>query len=106
MSGAHCSHCILESHACMHQDTRITVTRHHAGGAMFAAIGDLIEIKDRTKRFVPGFATPDVQIPIDVEIFVACDAGEVLPFAADMPLDVIYRSSRIEHRESFLECFD
>ena len=44
------------------------------GRAMVAAVGYLFKIKDRAQRFGPCFATPDVQVPIHVKVFMTADA--------------------------------
>ena len=67
--------------------------------AGFGLVRDAIEIEHRTHRLLPGFAAPDVEVPVEVEIFVAADAGNQLLLAANKARHLVERRPRVEYRE-------
>src|SRR5262249_48836505 len=73
----------------VHERTRVTIAGHSAGVAGLPLIGELVEVEDRSHGLCPGFATPDVQIPIEVKILVASDARNQLLLAADRASDLV-----------------
>lgn len=85
-----------------HHGAGIAVTGHRAGSALCSVVGKSGEVKDRTHRLVPGFATPDVQFPVHVEVFEPAYAGKMLFFTANMTLDILHGSCWIQDRKLFL----
>src|SRR5262249_29506366 len=54
---------------------------------------------------MPGFATPHVEIPVDVEILVPTNARENLRLTAQVSLNLLQPGAWIEHREGCLQPF-
>ena len=48
-------------------------------------IREMVEVKDRPQGLRPGFAAPNIQIPIEVEVLVATNAWNQLLFSANKP---------------------
>ena len=71
----------------MHQHAGIAVAGHHAVVARLALVGDALQIENRTERLVPGLAAPDVEVPVEIEIFIAANARNRLPLAAHIARD-------------------
>ena len=90
----------------VHQHAGIAIASHHAGVAGVAPIRDAVEVEYRTHRFVPRLAAPDVEVPVQVKIFVAADARHRLRFAADIARDLGERCARVEHRKTFAQPTD
>src|SRR5580658_2383749 len=97
---------VCQCERAMHHDARVAITRRHAGVTGLALIGNRIEFEDGSHRMSPWFATPHVQIPIDVEILVPRDAGDQLLLTADESGDLRKRGARIEDREFPLQLLD
>jgi hypothetical protein len=81
----------------MHQHARVAIAGHHAVVARFALVRDALQIEHRTQRLVPGLAAPDVEVPVEVKILIAADAGNHLPLAAHIAGDFGERGARVEH---------
>ena len=90
----------------MHQHAGIAITSHHAGVARVAPIRNAVEIEHRTHRFVPRLAAPDVEVPVQVKIFMAANARHRLRLAADIAGDLGERCVRVEHRKTLAQPTD
>jgi len=71
----------------VHECARVTIAGHRTSEACVSLIGEIIKIKHRPQGLRPGFAAPDIQIPIQVKVFVAADARNQLLFSANRPFD-------------------
>src|SRR3569832_2004753 len=60
----------------MHQNAGVAIAILDAGGATVAPVGDRVQIEHRTQRFMPGFAAPDLEIPVQIKIFASADAAD------------------------------
>src|SRR6185437_388025 len=90
------------------QDARVAVAINHATGAAVADEFRLVELVDVAHRFFPEVAAVEVQIPIEVKIFVAAEAAELFPFAPQMALHFVQGFSRVHDRiaAAMLHVFD
>ena len=53
----------------VHQYAGIAIARHHALRTPITMILKLVELEHRPHRFIPSLASPDIEIPVQVEIF-------------------------------------
>src|SRR6185312_13355986 len=90
----------------VHNVARVPVAGHHAGVAGLALIREVIQVEHRSHRLGPRLTAPDIEIPVDVEVFVAGDAGDALLLAAHEARDLIERGTGIEYPEALLEALD
>src|SRR5262245_47029127 len=73
----------------VHERARVTIAGHRACETCVSLIWEIIEIKHRPQRLGPGFAAPDIQIPIQVKVLVAADTRYQLLFSTNGPLDLV-----------------
>src|SRR5262249_54165978 len=85
---------------------RVAIAGHGASEAWISLIWEIVQIKDRSQRLWPGFAAPDIQIPIQVKVFVATDARNLLLFSAYRARDLSQRQCRIQHAKLLLHALD
>jgi hypothetical protein len=90
----------------MHEDTGIAITGHHASRASVPAVVEAVQVEYRTERLSPCLAAPDVQVPIQIEVFVASDTRKDFRIAVEMVVHVVNRCSGIYHGEMTLERLD
>jgi len=90
----------------VHQHAGVAIAGHHTGMAGLALVGDMVEVEDRAQRLVPRLAAPDIEVPVEIEVFMAADAGDRLPLAADITRDFGERRRRVEHRDALFEPAD
>jgi hypothetical protein len=48
---------------------------------------------------MPCLAAPDVEVPVQIKVFIPADAGDFLRLAADIMRDLRQRRPRVEHRK-------
>src|SRR5690349_19130132 len=68
------------------EDAGIAIAIDHAAGATVADELRGIELVNVAHWFLPKMATIQVQVPIEIKIFVAAEAAELLAFAAQVAL--------------------
>jgi hypothetical protein len=51
----------------------------------------------------PRFAAPNVEVPIQVKVFVAADTGYGLFLTAHVTSDLVERCRRVEHGKTFFQ---
>ena len=90
----------------MHQHAGVAVATHHASIARFTLVRNGVEVEHRAQRLVPCLTAPDVQVPVQIEVFVAADARDFLSLAAHIARDFRQRCPWIEHRKLFPEATD
>ena len=79
------------------QHARISVAVNHALGAAVADELGIVPVPDLAHRLVPRMAAVEVEIPVEVKIFVAAEAAEFFLFAAQVALHFIERFGRVHH---------
>jgi hypothetical protein len=65
----------------VHQHAGTAVAGHHTGIASFALVGNAIEVENRTQWLIPRLAAPDIEVPVQIKVLVAADAGNRLLLA-------------------------
>src|SRR6185312_10287859 len=80
------------------QDARVAVAIDHATRAAVADEFRLVELVDVAHRLFPEVTTVEVEVPIEVKIFVAAEAAELFFFTAQMPLHFAERFGRVHDR--------
>src|SRR6185503_16531497 len=82
------------------QNARIAIAIDHATRATVADKFRGIELVNAAHRLFPKVTAIQVQIPVEVKIFVPAKTAELLALAAQMALHLVERLGRIHHREA------
>ena len=72
----------------------IAIAVNHAAGAAVADEFGIVELVDVAHGRFPGVAAVEVEVPVEVKIFVAAEAAEFLRLPAQMPLHFVERFGR------------
>lgn len=84
----------------VHQYAGIAAAAHHAGVAGVAPIRNAIEIEYGAHRLVLRLAAPDREVPVNIKVFVAADARNVLALATGETNDFVERRDRVAVSEA------
>jgi hypothetical protein len=97
--------CIQGSYSCMHENTRVAVTRHRTSGTAVPLHFETLKCLERPDWLRPRFASPYIEIPIYIKVFVATDTGKDLVFAQEVATDFSKAGGGIEYRKFRLKPF-
>ena len=82
------------------QHAGVAVTINHAACAAVADEFGIVPLPDLAHGFLPKMAAVQIEVPIEVKIFVAAETAEFFLFAAQMPLHFVERFGGIHHGEA------
>lgn len=90
------------------QDARVAVAIDHAAGAAIPDEFRFVELVDVAHRLLPKVAAIEIEVPIEIKVFVAAEAAEFLLVLAEMALHFSQRFGRVNHRKAaaLLHLFD
>ena len=97
---------IVYRDARVHQDACVSIARHHASSTAITLVGNAVELKNRAKRRGPRLASPNVKIPVEIEVLVPTDAGKFLFLTPNVALDISNPGDRIHDWEPLCHRLD
>src|SRR5215471_10699884 len=87
----------------MLHDAGISVAVDHAFGAAIAHPLRAVEILDVAHGAVPVVASPQIEMPVEIEILEAAEAGKALFLAAHETLHLMERGCGIDYLKTLLQ---
>src|SRR2546425_4704082 len=82
------------------EDTWVAVAINHATSAAIANQLRLVELIDIAHRRFPKVTAIEIEVPVEIKIFMAAQATELFRLAAQMALHFVERFGRIDDREA------
>ena len=82
------------------EDTGVAVAVYHAAGATIANELGGVKFVDVAHRGLPEMATVEIEVPVEVKVFVATEAAEFFGFFAQMTLHLRERFAGIDDGET------
>ena len=78
---------------------RVAVTIDHAPRAAIPDELGIVKVVDVAHRSLPEMAAIQIQVPVEIKIFVPAQAAEFFRLLPQMPLHFRERFRRVHHRE-------
>ena len=101
MTGCDRPHRIRGRDCGVHKHAGIAVAGHHAGIARLALVGDAIEVENRAQWLAPSLAAPDVEVPVQIKVFVPTNAANRLRLASHKASNLGKRRPWVQYGKPF-----